>query len=311
MKWVKRIGIGLIVVVVVVIVAVMFFMGSIIKTGVETGGPMVLGVPVKLESARFRPLTGKVRLTGLAVGNPEGFKTPNAFVLGRFQADVNVASLFSDTIIIERILIEAPEITFEQSLKGSNIGALMKQMESKAPAEEPAEDAPAEPDEPKKAGKKVRIDDFLLQGARVNLSMGLMGGKAMPIPLPPIHLTDIGKGEDGATMQEAVTEIMGSVMKAIMGTVLKSGELLGKGADALGGAAMEGVDLAGESLSRGIEEAGAVAGKGVEAAGDAARHAQEALGDAAGSLGKGASKLVGGVGGLLKKRSPEAEEPQD
>jgi uncharacterized protein involved in outer membrane biogenesis len=300
MKWVKRIVIGLVVVLVIVLAGAMFFMGSIIKTGVEQGGPAVLGVPVKLESALFRPLTGKVRLSGFMIGNPQGFKSESAFKLGQFHADIDVRSLFTDTIVIQRILIEDPVITFEGSLKGSNIGALMKKMEREGGAGgKPAEETPAKPEKPVKPGKKVRIDDFLFTGGRVNLSMGaLTGGAALPIPLPPVHLTDIGKESDGVTPKTAVTEVMGGIMKAVMEAVGQSGKLLGQGL-AKGAA---GVEAAGK-------EAGVAVEKGAEAATEAAKAAGAALGGAATGLEEGASKLLGGF--FKKVEAEPAPAPED
>jgi uncharacterized protein involved in outer membrane biogenesis len=336
MKWVTRILIGLAALVVVLLVVVMFFMGAVIKSGVETAGPKVLGVPVQLDSARFYPLRGKIALGGLVIGNPEGYKAPSAFKLGRFRADVSVGSLFTDTIVVREILIEGPEITFEGSLKGSNISALMKGIEERTGGKTPREEKPAKASDPGKPAKKVIIDSFVFRGGRVNLSAGLMGGKAVPLPLPPIELSGIGRDKGGASPTEAATQIMGAIMRAVTGVVLKSAEILGKGAAALGDIAMQGaVDAAlkgagaagaaGEGVLKGAEAAGAGLLKGAEEVGKLGEGAGSALGkvgegagavvgeggkaaaEALGGAAEGASKLLGGMGGLLKKKDPVAE----
>jgi uncharacterized protein involved in outer membrane biogenesis len=329
MKWVTRILIGLAALIVVLGVVAMFFMGAVIKTGVEKAGPSVLGVPVRLDSARFYPLRGKIALGGLLIGNPEGYKAPSAFELGNFRAEVSVGSLFTDTIVVKEIVIEGPVITFEGSLKGSNIGALMKGIEERTGGKKPRDEKPVKTAKTDKPAKKVIIDSFVFRGGKVNLSAGLMGGKAVPLPLPPITLSGIGREKGGASPAEAVTQIMGAVMRAVMGVVMQSAELLGKGAEALGGAALgsagavlQGAGVAGDGLLKGAQQAGKLGGEAGAAAGalgesagalvgESGKAAADALGGAAEGLGKGASKLLGGVGGLLKKQEAAAEPAED
>jgi len=90
-------------------------------------------------------------------------------------------------------------------------------------AEEPVDEAP---------GKKVQLDDFRLVDAKVKLSAKLLGGKAITVPLPEIHLQDIGKEEgteEGQSVTEIVSEIFEAVFKSIGDAVTGSGALLGDG----------------------------------------------------------------------------------
>jgi len=305
MKWVRRILLTIVVLVVIVLVVVTFFLGAVVKKSVETVGPKVVGVPITLEKARISVLLGQAKLSQLVVGNPEGFKTPSAFALGELKIDLDVASLLSDRIVIREILVDAPEITFEGSLKGSNLGALRKQLESPgdAQSETPLPEEPAA----KSAGaqKKVQIDRFVLSNAKVNLSSGLMQGKAVTIPLPTIELTDIGKGKEGASVSDVVREVLSAVSDAVTQAVLSSGKVLGKSVELGKDAAMKGLDVAGSAADMGLDAAGKAADVGGEAAGaavDAAGAAAKKTGEA---LTDGAGKLVGGVGGLLRKKKDE------
>ena len=79
MKAVKITLVVLVVLVVIVVVATTFFLGSIIKTGVEQAGPKVMGVPMSLANARVSLFTGRVHLDRLVIGNPKGFSTDHAF----------------------------------------------------------------------------------------------------------------------------------------------------------------------------------------------------------------------------------------
>ncbi|MFH0953136.1 MAG: AsmA family protein [Verrucomicrobiota bacterium] len=338
MKWVKRLLAVLLVLIVVAVVAASLFLGSIIKTSVNTVGPKVMGVPVKLDGARFSLLTGHVKLSGLEIGNPEGFKTPSAMKLGDLEIKLNVPSLLSNKIIIERIHVGAPQITYERGLKDSNLSKLLAQIQGEAkPEEKPKEEEPA-PAGKEEGGQKVQINDFLIENARLNLSITGLGGNQLPIPLPPIHLKDIGKEKEGASVTEVISQVLNAILKSAGTAATAAVDLVGKGAEKAGEIAAQGVEKASAIAGQGVEKAGELAGKGVEktgelagkgiektgelgkkgveVAGDAAEAAGETAKKGAKAIGEGASKLVGGVTGLFGKDKgqeqapPPAEEPK-
>lgn len=251
-------------VIVVLIVVLMLFLGQIIKAGVNTAGPKLAGVPVHLDKAIVNPLTGVVRIKGLVIGNPEGFNTPSAMELNDFKLNIKMSSLFSKAIVIQEILIDAPQITYEKSLKSSNLSTLQKNLAPKETATPTPEAAP-EPEKKKAAAKKVIIDDFQLNGAKVNLTITAMGGKKIPVPLPNIHMTDIGKDTGGTSPAQVISELFDSITKAVIQAASSAGDFAG---DALKGAG--------------------------SAATDAAKGATDAAKSAADSIKKG-------IGGLLGK----------
>jgi len=291
MKILKRVLAGLLILVVVVAVLVSFFMGGIIKSAVETVGPKVTGVDITLDKAVFYPIRGKGQLAGLVVGNPEGFKTPEAFRLGELSVNMRAASVLSDTIHIRRIYIQGPEITMERGLKKTNLGALMDQIGGEKTDEAPAPEEKPEPEtpEPEKeaSAKKVVIDEIVIEGARVNLSLTAFQGKAAPVPLPTIRLADIGKEKGGASLKEVIQQVLGAITDGVTAAAGASIDALEKGAKGLGEGVMEATDTV-----------GGLAGDGAKALGDATSKGAEALGD-------GASKIAEGISGFLKKDKEE------
>lgn len=270
------------IVIVVLIVVVVMFLGNIIKGAVETVGPKVAGVSVTVDKVKVNPLTGFVNVKGLVVGNPEGFKTESLMELGEFKLDMSLGSLFTDTILIKEILIDAPQITYERGLKTSNIAALQKNLAPDEPQEGEAA-AEEKPDKEKGAGKKVIIEDFLFNDGKVNVTFTAMGGKKMVVPLPAIRLQDIGKESDGASPTEVAQELFGAIQKAVVNTVAASGDLAGDALKGAGNMAGDAAGMAGDTVQ----------GVG-EAAGDAAKGATDAAKDAAGALKKGLGGLLGG-----------------
>jgi uncharacterized protein involved in outer membrane biogenesis len=259
MKWLKRLLIGLVLVVIALVLIVNFYGGRLIRSAVNTAGPAALTVPVSLEDADFRWLRGKLALKGLAIGNPEGFKSDHLVTLGDLQVSLKPGSLLSDTIIIEKVYIHAPEFTYEKSLTGNNLDALLKNLEGDKKEGGEAEgkaEAKAPPAEP---GKKVIIKDFMIENAKVHIALTALGGHGATLPLPTIHMENIGEDKGGASIPEVIGNIFGAVLKSITGVIAGAGDLVGEGAKATG----------------------------------------EAVGDAGKAIGAGASKVLEGVGGLF------------
>ncbi|MXX11106.1 MAG: hypothetical protein F4Z68_06895, partial [Nitrospira sp. SB0667_bin_9] len=109
------------------LVFVSLSLNALVKGGIETVGPRILGVPVTLEDVNVTLLSGTsmhAGLTGLTVNNPEGYETSSAVSLPEIQIKVDWNSLLTDTVIVEEVLIVKPAVTFEWSLRGSNLATI-------------------------------------------------------------------------------------------------------------------------------------------------------------------------------------------
>ncbi len=235
-KWQKILLIS-VAVVLVLLVTLMLSLGNIIKTAVITAGPKLAGVPIQLQKVTVNPFSGLVHIKGLVIGNPQGFNTPSAMELGEFKIELAMGSLFTDTIVIKQILIEAPQITFEKSLKSSNLSTLQANLAPKDAA--PKTEAAPAPEKKKAAAKKVIIEDFQLNGAKVHVSITALGGKKMTLPLPDIKMKDIGKNSGGANPAEVISEVFNSISKAVVDAVASSGAVVGDALKNVGGAATD------------------------------------------------------------------------
>jgi len=284
MQVLKKVLIGIGIALVVLFVVAALFLGPIIKGAVETIGPQVAGVDITLEKAGVNLFSGNVTLKGLIIGNPEGFKTPSLMELNQFVVDLDMGSLFTDTLVIKKIHIDGPQITYEQALRSSNVSTLQKNLapDEKAPAEEPEEKMAKKKKAP---AKKVVIEDFLFENGKVNVSITLAGGKQLTVPLATIHLEDIGKASDGASITEVVNEVFGAITKSVGQAVAASGNLV---SDALKGTSA----LAGDAL-KGTGDLIKDPGQTVDAAKEAAGAATDAVKDVGGALKKGFGGLLG------------------
>jgi len=226
-----------------VIVGIVLFLqlNRVVKATVETIGPKALGAPVALENVNISIFSGKGTLSGLRIGNPEGFKTDSAFELGRLLVEFDTSTLKSDVIHIREIIIEAPTITFE-GLKGGNI----KQLEQNVTAfagkrEEEIEEAGA--DDKAERPKKVVIDHLQLTGGLLNYAP--LWGISIAIPLPDIEMKNVGEASGGVTVASVVAQILAQIDDVAVGAIDGSEDAV---SDALGEAAKSAAGKASETL---------------------------------------------------------------
>jgi uncharacterized protein involved in outer membrane biogenesis len=207
-KLLIRLCIALLVLVILGIVAIGLFLDSAVKRGIQTVGPMLTKVEVKLDSVSLSLLSGSGKLKGLMIGNPEGYKSPSAIQVGDASLALQPGSLFSSKVVIKSINVKAPEITFETDLKGNNLSKILSNLQS-ATGGGGGTAAPADP----KANKKLQVDDFLISGGKIHVSVNVLGSQSVTVPLPEIHLTALGQGPDGITAAELSKLVLQAIEK--------------------------------------------------------------------------------------------------
>lgn len=214
--------VGLLAVAVLAVVLVVSSLGRLTKAAIETAGPLVTKTTVTVADVDFRPLRGGLRIAGLAIGNPAGFKTDAALRVGEIAVSLNPRSVFSDRVIVQEIRVDAPEITVEIGAGKTNIGTIQQNVETflaSLPGKS-GEPRPAEGPE-----KQVAIDRVIVENGSIRLSGTLLQGAALPIPLPRVELRDIGKSTRVTTV-EAAAEILRRVLGGVLETVTQTGQVL-------------------------------------------------------------------------------------
>lgn len=180
---------------------------SVVASAIRSVGPEITGVDVGVQAVKILPTEGAATITGLSLGNPSGFKTPKAVGVGEVQLKLDVATVTKDVVRIREVQVIAPQITYEYASGGSNLDVIQRQVEAYL-AQHGGSDSPKD-----KPAKKFIIDQLRISGAKVDLSTGLLQGKALTMPLADVHLKDIGKKNGGATGAEVAREVMGALTK--------------------------------------------------------------------------------------------------
>jgi len=214
-------GIAVVVFIVAGGIAAGFFLGPIVKTGIEMVGPKITQVSVKVDAVTLSLLTGSAEIKNLVVGNPEGYQAPQAIHVGSAAVGVNPLSILSDKIVIRSIRVEAPEITFEGSpLSGNNLNTITKNINAATKSGGPGA-TNATVKAASKPAKKIQVDDFVITGAKVNFNGSIL-------TLPDIRLTDLGKGPNGITPADLTRRVLDELtrytIKAVAGAATDVGK---------------------------------------------------------------------------------------
>ena len=244
-------GITVVVLLIAAVIGVALCLDGIVKKGVETVGPQITKVSITLDSVHIGLLSGSAKVKGLVVGNPDGYKTPNAISVGLAEVGVNPASFLSDKIVIRSVHVESPEITFEGGLNGNNLSTIMANVNAVAKAGGPPK-TNATAQAASKPAQKIEVDDFLITGAKVHASITGIGGKELSLTLPDIHLTDLGKGSDGLTPSELTHAVLKAITSATAKAVSDALLGLGKGGENLGKGATKAATDSVNKISKGI-----------------------------------------------------------
>ncbi|MEM7627342.1 MAG: hypothetical protein AAF333_17230 [Planctomycetota bacterium] len=259
-KLIIRGGLVVIVLVVVGVVALYFSLNGIIKSVVQTQGTAATGVATTLESVNLSPLSGELALNEFELANPEGFTNPSLFKLGEADVKVQLGSLTSDEIVVDRVHVDGAEVVVAFEGGKLNLKELLKQIEENAG---PKDDAPAE-DEPadEGAGKGVLIKDLKITNTKVRGEISLVPGTP-PVPLDfviaNIEETDFREADTGGVIGYVIETIMLNATTGVFEQVEGLGDLvgglgdLGVGAiEDVGQAATQTLDDAGKKLEEGL-----------------------------------------------------------
>ena len=111
---------------------------------------------------------------------------------------------------------------------------------------------------------KLIIENVYIRNTEASISAAILGGKKMTVPVPDLHLTDIGKDDGGASPAEAATlildELLNDVTSAVSSVDLSgvadiakdvldgSGDIAKEGEKAVEGAVEEAGNLLGNIL---------------------------------------------------------------
>lgn len=309
----------LVIVALVVLATLPLWIGPIGKSVANAVVPGVVKTDFHLGQLSLNPYTARFEIGDLQLSNPIGYSEKYAVTVGDVVVDAKVFSLSTDTIHVEEIKVKdifvsfvsggPNEVTNFQQIQ-YNIAGGKEQYEAqqaqaqKVAAQEvsqpqvdsSADTAPAASSE-EKSEKKIIIDRLEISGLTLQLGF-------IPLRLPSVVLTDIGKDTGGATLNDVLAQILAGVMKAagVVGDQLKViGDFSGEAAKKVGALATETSQQAAEAVTTTIGTATEAATDAANVATDAMKDSVKVVDESVKAVGDSAKKALKTFKGLLKK----------
>jgi hypothetical protein len=210
----------------VVFVAVVFFLissvDSLVAEGIETYGSEATKTKVVVNETEISPISGKVALRGLKIGNPEIFENENAFELGEISMIIDVATISEPTVVIKEINIAAPVVTYEANRNESNFDVIQKNVDAyrKSVTSSSSENVENPDDESGGKGEEIKviIEKLYIRNSRVNVITPQLA-KPMIVNLSTLEIFNIGKDKGGASSGQVVREILAALRQNVVKAV--------------------------------------------------------------------------------------------
>jgi hypothetical protein len=183
---------------------------DIAKSAIQNYGSAMTEARAKVGKVQLSPSTGQGSIYDLSIGNPKGFKTAHALLVGKIEVNVDIATVTSNVIVIRKIAIEAPDVTYEKGESLTNFDAILRNISLYI-----GESAPSGPGS---SSRKLIVDSLTIRGAKAHATAPLLNGKIVDINLPDITLKNVGRAQGGVTPGE----LGGIVAHAIRSRLIES-----------------------------------------------------------------------------------------
>jgi uncharacterized protein involved in outer membrane biogenesis len=243
-KWILIGACAVLVIIIVIVVLGLSNLGPIIKSAVNTYGPNITKTEVKIGDVNISIFSAEANLKDFFLGNPKGFKSSQAMRVGSIHVNVDEKSLTSDTIVIDKIEVIRPDITYEKARGTDNFQQILNNVKGSSQKAKTSKKEPAKEGE----GKKLIITDFIVKQGKVDLTVSVgVTEKTISASLPDIHLRDLGKEKGGATPEEIFEKVFAALYKnitspAVTDMLNKELKAMGMSLDALSGGAGKQLD---------------------------------------------------------------------
>ncbi len=218
------------------IIGIVIFIFSMVDQGakiiVEQGGTYAMGVETTVDSMDLSLTRGTVEMSGLNIANPEGFSTENFFALATTNAQIDLESISTPTVIIPEVRLLGIDVTLDKGQDPSNYNQILENLAR-------FESDESEPADPSAQGKDVIIKSLILEDINIHVAnmpgVSLVAGD-VAINIPQIELKNIGEEESmkaGDIFNLVVKTVLSAAVEAGGGII--PGDVLGELGNGLAG----------------------------------------------------------------------------
>ncbi len=202
--------IGIVLLFCAAIVIVYVSIGSVITSSVEKYGSAMTQTSVTLPEADFSPTTGEATLLNLKVESPAPFIAQPALLAPHIEIQIDPHTIDQGTIVIKRLMVEAPEITYEITKSSDNLRKIRDHIEAAVSAEQRG----PFPLDRKGSPKRFIINDLYIQNGVVIVQAENLTGNRETALLEDLHLKALGQAENGLEAAALVERIYTPLLQA-------------------------------------------------------------------------------------------------
>ncbi|HCD51653.1 MAG TPA: hypothetical protein DEQ34_04345 [Balneolaceae bacterium] len=208
MKIIKATGVVL-GVIIIGIVKLTLSIDGMVKSGIEKNGSEMLNTEVSVADVDLSLLDGSGSIEGFEVNNPEKYNSENAIRIKKATIRVDLASLFSDQVIIKDLRIYAPELTFEQEGMTANLKELNDQLDTSGDED---------------SDKMLVIEHLIVDKGKVTVSTDIDRERMASAEIDRFELNNIGK-EGNNTIQQSIKQVIEPMLQEAITKAATSGVL--------------------------------------------------------------------------------------
>ncbi len=179
---------------------------GIIKQNIESSASELLQTEVKVSDVDISIFNGSGEIEGLAVINPEGFSNQVAIGFEEMNMKVNLRSLLSDTVIVEELIVQNPEIYLEQKGGSANLKELSNNIDASSEEE---------------SSKKLIINYFLMEEGKATVSSEISEINGAEASISKIELNDVGRNSSN-TVQQTMKQILQPIIEDVVSETVES-----------------------------------------------------------------------------------------
>ncbi|MCG2587007.1 DUF748 domain-containing protein [Rhodohalobacter sulfatireducens] len=200
---------GFIIVLAAAFIVLSFTIDGIVKSAIEEDGRELFQTAVEVSNVNISMWNGTSEIYGFTVSNPDQFSDQPAIELDEIQLKIDLASMLSDTILIENIRITGVRLLFEQQGFGINLRSLNQNMDLSADEDDAV----------------VVIENLLVENATVQVSSTIDRERTVEANIENIELEGIGR-DGNNTLKQSMQQILEplierAIQEAVTGGLLQ------------------------------------------------------------------------------------------
>ena len=146
----------------------------------------ITGTAVKISSVKISLIDGNASIEGMEISNPNGFGNTPAFAFDKIYGSVNLDSIFSNQIIINKINIDSPMVSVIVDTNGINLNVIKDNIQNYLNSSSNTTSANTS----SKSSKSVVVKSLDISNAK--LFVGAFG-EGSSINIPKITAQNIGQ----------------------------------------------------------------------------------------------------------------------